>query len=175
MESDISDNTVFPVSDVKHIWLDYRIANSWDRQMNNGWRPLGPVPLCLPLLLREFQIISGSHISFGVVARRPFQKRPLIRQLCLGTLPVPYACYTFSWTEKAFQSSRISLFLVFLEIPFSRTGCMWAQYSRFSSSPAWSVWRESCSRKTGEDSLIYSRDIWWTFKNRICRREKIMT
>lgn len=51
--------------------------------MNNRCSPLRPVPLCLPLLLREFQIISGQHVSFGVLLERLFQNRPLIHHVAL--------------------------------------------------------------------------------------------
>lgn len=36
--------------------------------MNNRWCPLRTVPLCLPSLLKEFQIISGQHVSLGVLS-----------------------------------------------------------------------------------------------------------
>lgn len=51
--------------------------------MNNRLCPLRPVPLCLPLLLREFQIISGQHVSFGVLLESLSQSRRLIHHVTL--------------------------------------------------------------------------------------------
>ena len=62
-KTDLGDNTGFPVCDVKHIWWDYLIVNSWYLQMNNRWCPLRTVPLCLPSLWKEFQIISSQCSS----------------------------------------------------------------------------------------------------------------
>lgn len=59
----LCDNGGFPVCDVKHIWWDYLIVNSWYLQMNNRLCPLRTVPLCLPSLWKEFQIISGQRVS----------------------------------------------------------------------------------------------------------------
>lgn len=42
-----------------------------------------PVPFCLPLLLREFQIISAQHASFGVLLESLFQNWPLIHHVAL--------------------------------------------------------------------------------------------
>lgn len=53
--------------------------------MNNRcpWRP---VPLCLPLLLREFLIISSQQASFGVLLESLFQKRLVMGLVALVLL-----------------------------------------------------------------------------------------
>lgn len=78
----ISDNSGFPVYDVKHIWWDYLIVNSWDLQMNNRWCLLKRVPLCLPSLLKEFQIVSAGTFPLGSHTGKSFSKlaaHPLCR------------------------------------------------------------------------------------------------
>lgn len=51
--------------------------------MNNRWRPLRPVPLCLHSLLREFPIISGQQVYFDVLLEGPFENWPLMHHAAL--------------------------------------------------------------------------------------------
>lgn len=92
----ISDNSGFPVYDVKHIWWDYLIVNSWDLQMNNRWCLLRRVPLCLPSLLKEFQIVSGQHVSFGVLYRKVFFKTGC------SSIMLPWCCTYHTSSQNRF-------------------------------------------------------------------------